>query len=123
MELFQFSPMTEAVIALVVVGFMFVLFMREVFPTEVVAITGAALMMVLGILPYDAALSVLSNPAPWTIAAMFIVMGAMVRTGGLEWFTRQAEATPRPILRSPSGCCFWWWWCFRPSWRIRRWLW
>ncbi|MBU2889442.1 SLC13 family permease [Celeribacter halophilus] len=90
MELFQFSPMTEAVIALVVVGFMFVLFMREVFPTEVVAITGAALMMVLGILPYDAALSVLSNPAPWTIAAMFIVMGAMVRTGGLEWFTRQA---------------------------------
>ena len=69
---------------------MFVLFMREVFPTEVVAITGAALMMVLGILPYDAALSVLSNPAPWTIAAMFIVMGAMVRTGGLEWFTRQA---------------------------------
>ncbi|WP_417262777.1 SLC13 family permease [Celeribacter sp.] len=90
MDLFQFSPMTEAVIALVVVGFMFVLFMREVFPTEVVAITGAALMMVLGILPYDAALSVLSNPAPWTIAAMFIVMGAMVRTGGLEWFTRQA---------------------------------
>ncbi|NVK46517.1 MAG: SLC13 family permease [Rhodobacteraceae bacterium] len=90
MELFQFSPMTEAVIALVVVGFMFVLFMREVFPTEVIAITGAALMMVLGILPYDAALSVLSNPAPWTIAAMFIVMGAMVRTGGLEWFTRQA---------------------------------
>ncbi|WP_226549525.1 SLC13 family permease [Celeribacter naphthalenivorans] len=90
MDLFQFSPMTEAVIALVVVGFMFVLFMREVFPTEVVAITGAALMMVLGILPYEAALSVLSNPAPWTIAAMFIVMGAMVRTGGLEWFTRQA---------------------------------
>ena len=90
MDLFQFSPMTEAVIALVVVGFMFVLFMREVFPTEVVAITGAALMMVLGILPYDAALSVLSNPAPWTIAAMFIVMGAMVRTGGLEWFTRHA---------------------------------
>ncbi|MBW6416652.1 SLC13 family permease [Celeribacter sp. PS-C1] len=90
MELFQFSQMTEAVIALVVVGLMFVLFMREVFPTEVIAITGAALMMVLGILPYDAALSVLSNPAPWTIAAMFIVMGAMVRTGGLEWFTRQA---------------------------------
>ncbi|EKE70080.1 MULTISPECIES: SLC13 family permease [Roseobacteraceae] len=90
MELFQFSPMTEAVIALVVVGAMFVLFVREIFPTEVVAITGAALMIVLGILPYDKGLAVLSNPAPWTIAAMFIVMGAMVRTGALEWFTRQA---------------------------------
>ncbi|AVW90390.1 SLC13 family permease [Celeribacter baekdonensis] len=90
MELFQFSPMTEAVVALVVVGIMFVLFVREIFPTEVVAITGAALMIVLGILPYDKGLAVLSNPAPWTIAAMFIVMGAMVRTGALEWFTRQA---------------------------------
>ena len=82
--------MTEAVVALVVVGVMFVLFVREIFPTEVVAITGAALMIVLGILPYDKGLAVLSNPAPWTIAAMFIVMGAMVRTGALEWFTRQA---------------------------------
>lgn len=90
MELFQFDQTAEAVIALLVVGFMFVLFVREVFPTEVVAIAGAALMMVLGILPYDAGLAVLSNPAPWTIAAMFIVMGALVRTGGLEWFTTMA---------------------------------
>ncbi|WP_417249989.1 SLC13 family permease [Celeribacter sp.] len=90
MELFQFDQTTEAVIALLVVGFMFVLFVREVFPTEVVAIAGAALMMVLGILPYDAGLAVLSNPAPWTIGAMFIVMGAMVRTGALEWFSAQA---------------------------------
>nr|WP_319250139.1 SLC13 family permease [uncultured Celeribacter sp.] len=92
MELFHFTQMTEAILALVVVGFMFILFIREVFPTEVVAIAGAALMIILGILPYDAGLAVLSNPAPWTIAAMFIVMGAMVRTGGLEWFTRQAGA-------------------------------
>ena len=90
MELFQFSPMTEAILALTVVAFMFVLFVREVFPTEVVALSGAALMLFLGILPYEAGLAVLSNPAPWTIAAMFIVMGALVRTGGLEWFTRQA---------------------------------
>ncbi|MDH5798082.1 MAG: SLC13 family permease, partial [Paracoccaceae bacterium] len=34
---------------------------------------------------------VLSNPAPWTIAAMFIVMGALVRTGALDWFTKHAE--------------------------------
>ncbi|PTQ75484.1 SLC13 family permease [Celeribacter persicus] len=90
MELFHFSQTTEAVLALVVVGLMFAMFVREIFPTEVVAISGAALMIVLGILPYEAGLKVLSNPAPWTIAAMFIVMGALVRTGGLEWFTRQA---------------------------------
>ncbi|MEL6104346.1 MAG: SLC13 family permease, partial [Pseudomonadota bacterium] len=40
------------------------------------------------------------NPAPWTIAAMFIVMGALVRTGALYWFTQQAEAqaTTRPRM-------------------------
>ncbi|MFK7882392.1 SLC13 family permease [Roseobacter sp.] len=70
---------------------MFFLFVREVFPTEVVAITGAALMLLLGVLPYEDALAVLSNPAPWTIASMFIVMGALVRTGALEVLTQIAE--------------------------------
>ena len=54
------TPMMEAVLALLIVLGMFVLFLRESYPTEVVAIGGAALMLVLGILPYPAALSVLS---------------------------------------------------------------
>ncbi|MFK7763074.1 MAG: SLC13 family permease [Roseobacter sp.] len=70
---------------------MFILFVRETYPTEVVALAGAALMLVLGVLPYDNALAVLSNPAPWTIASMFIVMGALVRTGALDVLTRAAE--------------------------------
>ena len=97
-ELLAFSPTTEAILSLSVVGVMFALFLREVFPTEVVAIAGVALMLVLGLLPYDAALTVLSNPAPWTIAAMFIIMGALVRTGALDAFTaiadRQARTSP-----------------------------
>lgn len=94
------SPTLEAIIALSVVGLMFVLFFREAYPTEVVAIGGATLLLVLGILPYDAALSVLANPAPWTIATMFIVMGALVRTGALDWFTNLAQrsAEERPKL-------------------------
>ena len=44
MEFFSFSPMETAVLTLVVVGMMFVLFLREAFPTEVVAIAGAALL-------------------------------------------------------------------------------
>ena len=52
-------------------------------------------MLATGILPYDAALSILSNPAPWTIAAMFIVMGALVRTGALDVLTRTAERSAK----------------------------
>lgn len=86
------SPTGEAILALSIVAVMFALFMREAYPAEVVAIAGAAAMMITGLLPYDEALHVLSNPAPWTIAAMFIVMGALVRTGALQWFTKIAEA-------------------------------
>ena len=92
MNLFDFSQTTEAFLALGVVALMFALFMREVYPPEVVAIAGASVMLALGLLPYDEALHILSNPAPWTIAAMFVVMGALVRTGALEWFTQLAES-------------------------------
>ncbi len=91
MDFLSLGPTAQAIVALLVVGVMFALFLRERYPTEVVAIGGVAAMLILGILPYEQALDVLSNPAPWTIAAMFIVMGALVRTGALDWFTQRAE--------------------------------
>lgn len=100
MAFFEFSQTGSAILTLTVVAIMFILFLRETFPTEVVAITGAALILGLGLLPYEDALQVLSNPAPWTIAAMFIIMGALVRTGALEAFTGQADriAQTNPAL-------------------------
>ncbi len=86
------SQSTEGLLTLAILIGMFGLFLREVWPTEVVAIGGVALLLILGLLPVDAAMTVLSNPAPWTIAAMFIVMGALVRTGSLDRMTRYAEA-------------------------------
>ncbi len=99
-ELFGISQTGQAVLTLTVVAVMFVLFLRETYPTEVVAIAGMSLLLASGVLPYDEALQVLSNPAPWTIGAMFIVMGALVRTGSLEALTGLAErnAKERPML-------------------------
>ena len=71
-------------VALAILVVMFVLFVLERTPVEVTAIGAAAAMLVLGILPVKEATSVLSNPAPWTIALMFLVMGGMVRTGAVE---------------------------------------
>ncbi len=100
MQIFELSQTVQAIIALSVVALMFVAFLRENLPTEVVAIAGVSVMLITGVLPYEDALSVLSNPAPWTIAAMFILMGAMVRTGALDWFTAMADAkaATRPAL-------------------------
>ncbi|MBU3258636.1 SLC13 family permease [Roseovarius sp. PS-C2] len=102
MDVFEFSQTGQAVVTLIVVAAMFVLFIREVYPTEVVAISGAALLLALGVLPYGAALDVLSNPAPWTIAMLFIIMGALVRTGALDALTsladREAKERPRVAI-------------------------
>lgn len=97
-----FDPTTEAVIALAIVAGMFVAFVRETYPVEVTALGGAAVMLVLGIVPLDATFAALANPAPWTIAAMFVIVGALVRTGALDWVTqlavRHVEAAPRRTL-------------------------
>ncbi|MDG2231523.1 MAG: SLC13 family permease [Paracoccaceae bacterium] len=92
-----------ALTALAVAAVMFVLFFRETYPTEVVAIAGVSLLLISGVLPYDRALTVLSNPAPWTIAAMFIVMGALVRTGALDALTTLAEAQAKHHPRRAIG--------------------
>ncbi len=101
-QMLELSQTGQAVVTLAVVLVMFALFIREVYPTEVVAMSGAAFLLITGVLPYDKGLEVLSNPAPWTIAAMFIVMGALVRTGALDSFTkiadRQARTNPRVAI-------------------------
>ena len=99
MENLTLNDHSQALFALGVVAVMFLLFLRESFPTEVVAIFGVAVLLISGVLPYDVALAVLSNPAPWTIAAMFLVMGALVRTGSLIGFTKLAH---RLTQRSPT---------------------
>ena len=100
MTWFDLPQAAQAWVTLATLAVMLTLFVRETYPTEVVAMAGAAFLLVTGILPYEAGVAVLANPAPWTIAAMFLLMGALVRTGALDWFTRFAEAQvgPRPKL-------------------------
>src|SRR6056297_2093728 len=95
MDFLAMSQTAQGISALVVMAVMFAFFVREVYPPEVVALGGAAVMLILGLVPYETALEVLSNPAPWTIAAMFIVMGALVRTGALDAFIVIAERQAR----------------------------
>ena len=91
---------TQAIVALLILVAMFTMFLRETFPVEVVALGGAVLMLVLGILPTGDVAGVLSNNAPWTIAAMFMIVGALVRTGALEAVSQLAasHAAKHPAL-------------------------
>jgi di/tricarboxylate transporter len=94
------APEWQPYAALAILLAMFVAFLRERYPVEVVAIAGAALLVVLGILPTTEVMRIFSNSAPWTIVAMFVLVGALVRTGGLDWLSGLAgrNAAQNPTL-------------------------
>ncbi|WP_458788377.1 hypothetical protein, partial [Vallitalea sediminicola] len=62
--MFELSQFSQAMLSLTVVVVMFILFLRETLPTEVVALAGAASLLAMGLLPYEDARIVLSNSAP-----------------------------------------------------------
>ena len=74
----------KAVIGLVILVFLFAGFIMERFPAAVVAVLGACMFLFLGIIDSDGLFSVFSNTAPITIAAMFILSGALLRTGTID---------------------------------------
>ena len=88
-----------AIITLAVVVIMFALFVSELYSTETVAISGAAILLATGVLSLDDFLTALSNPAPIAIAAMFIISGALVRTGALDAATQALtrSAATKPV--------------------------
>jgi di/tricarboxylate transporter len=74
----------RAEVALGLVIALFAMFVWEKYPADVTAAGGAAIFIVLGFVPSEKAMAVFSNPAPLTIGAMFVLTGALVRTGVLE---------------------------------------
>lgn len=96
-----------ALLTLLVVVGMFVGFLTERYPPEVIAIAGASTLLATGVLETDRLLSVFSNPAPLTIGAMFILSGALLRTGVLDaisvGLSKDADRHPRKVLSGFAG--------------------
>lgn len=60
------------------------MFVKERVPPDVTALTLFAILLVTGVLPQERVFSVLANPAPITIGAMFILSAALVRCGVID---------------------------------------
>lgn len=89
----------RAALGLVFVIGLFVAFALERFPPVTIAVAGAAIMMALGWLTPPLVTAAFANSAPITIAAFFILSGALVRTGTIEalasLIVRRAGQAPR----------------------------
>src|SRR3546814_3034630 len=93
-------PTLQTVIVLVLVIVVFVGFVRETMPPDIVALVAVGLLLVTGILGTDEMLSVFSNSAPITVAAMFVLSAALERTGVIATLRRLAAKAGggRPLL-------------------------
>lgn len=70
----------------------FVVFIKEWLPNDLVALAGLGLLLVIGILDESDLGTVFSNSAPMTIGAMFILGEALTRTGVIDWIAGKFEA-------------------------------
>ena len=99
-RLTEFIAANAPVIALIVLALLFILFALEKYPPEVTATGAAAVYILLGMVPEGDVMDVFSSSAPITIAAMFVVSGALVRTGVLDAIAELVigHAKSRPVL-------------------------
>ena len=77
-------PSLQIVIVLVLVVVVFFGFVRERMPPDIVALSAVGVLLATGILDSADVLSVFSNPAPLTVAAMFVLSAALERTGVID---------------------------------------
>ena len=78
-----------------------VCFAREKIPPDLVALSLLVIVAVSGLLPLREAFSVFSNPAPITVAAMFVLSAALVRCGALDYMGFALEkmaVLPYPLV-------------------------
>lgn len=96
------APEFAPYVGLTLLVALFVAFAMERRPPVVIAVLGAIMMMALGFLSTGEMLSVFSNTAPITIGAMFVLSGALLRTGALEaisaWVIRRTMRSPKKAV-------------------------
>ena len=97
----------QAVVGLILLAGIFAAFLWERFPPSVVAVAGAGAMLALGLLDEKAAYAVFSNSAPLTVGAMFILSGALIRTGVIDkvgnYVVDRAKKHPRLAVLEVFG--------------------
>lgn len=74
----------EVAIVLIVLGIVFVNFIRERFPPDVTAMIGVVALLIAGVLSPAELLGSFSNHAPITIGAMFVLSAALEKTGVID---------------------------------------
>ena len=102
-----FIDQHSAVIGLLLLILIFASFVTERFPPVVVGVTGAATVLLLGFVSVSEMRTVFSNSAPVAIGALFVLSGALVKTGAIDavlgFLVKRAEEHPKRVLAEVLG--------------------
>lgn len=79
-----------ALVFLLILGAI-IAFLREKTPPDLVALSLFVIVVAAGLVPVKEAFGVFSNPAPITVAAMFVLSAALVRCGALDYLSTALE--------------------------------
>lgn len=81
----------EILLTLLVIGLTLVAFMREWAAPDVLALSLLCLVVALGLVPPEQMTEVFKNEAPLTIAALFVIGGALERSGAVDHIGRMLQ--------------------------------
>ncbi|MFZ9935657.1 MAG: SLC13 family permease [Luteolibacter sp.] len=81
-------PDIQIILTLLVIGLTLVAFVREWAAPDVLALSILCLVVGLGLVPADKMTAVFQNEAPLTIAALFVIGGALERSGAVDQIGR-----------------------------------
>lgn len=87
----MFGDKIQMFFTFAVLAGVFLIFVKEWLPNDLVALGGLAVLLLTGILGEKELGQVFSNSAPMTIGAMFILGEALTRTGVIDWIATRFE--------------------------------
>jgi di/tricarboxylate transporter len=81
----------QMILTFAVIGGVFLCFVKEWLPTDLVALGGLCVLLATGVLNDADLKRIFGNAAPMTIGAMFILGEALTRTGAIDWIAHRFE--------------------------------
>jgi di/tricarboxylate transporter len=81
----------QMILTFAVIGGVFLCFVKEWLPTDLVALGGLCILLATGVLDDVDLKRIFGNSAPMTIGAMFILGEALTRTGAIDWIAHRFE--------------------------------
>src|SRR5262245_17671666 len=96
----------EAWFTIGLVGVVFALLTFTTLTPDIIMLGAVVVLMLLGILSPDQALSGMSDPGVLSIGALFVVAAGMQETGGINWVAMHLFGRPKTVLSGIARLVF-----------------